>query len=320
MLLQIFKSNQSIVGLLVVLLTIALWVPGFFISQEIILSKASTKFNDIFFLFEPKWINVLLTSFLIGGQAIFLNYIINSQKLLKSNTFLVALFYVIINSAGGLIFSLNSIVIANTFILLILHQIFKLYNVSSANSIIFNLGLFIGVATVIYLPLISLLLLGLIAITYVKPPKGKDFLILLIGFFVPIIYWVTYLYLTNQISTITKGIDIFKISFTVQENYDWSYFTIVFWIIVFISLFNLIVSLGRNVMKIKKLLMISLLLMFFCGLTTFISNQNYLITYLLLSIPSAIFIAHFFSNIKRKILGELLLIIIIAAVVLDYFL
>ena len=320
MLLQIFKSNQSIVGLIVVLLTVLLWIPGFFVSQEMILNIEVVKFNGFDFLFEPRWFNVVLTSLLIGGQAIFLNYIINSHKVLKSKTFLVALFYVLINGSAFVLFSLNLILVVNTFILLMLHQLFMLYNSVQANARLFNLGFFVGVVAVLYNPLIILFPLVIFSITYVRTPKGKDFLILIIGLLVPFIYWSAYLYLTNQLITTIDNYLLFHQD-TVEKGIILnSYFLYGLGLLTLAAIFNLLTTLGRKVVKTRKLLIIVLLLLLVSSATYFYNTQNFRVTYLLLGIPVAIILAHFFLNMKRKMLAELIFVMLIVGLVLDYFL
>jgi hypothetical protein len=320
MLLQIFKSNQTIVGLIVVLLSVLLWIPGFFVSQALILESGAVAFNGVNFLFEPRWLNVLLTSLLISGQAIFLNSIINSHKVLKSNTFLVALFYVLINGSAFVLFSLNLILIVNTFILLMLHQLFLLYNASQANGTLFNLGLFVGVASVLYHPLIVLFPLTIFCIAYIRTPKGKDFLILIIGFLVPFFYWVTYLYLTNHLVTTIDNYFLYHRDAVDKGIAFNNYFLYVLGILTLAAFFNLITTLGRKVVKTRKLLITVLLLIIVSATTFLFKSQDFRATYLLLSVPIAILLAHFFLDMKRKMLAELMFVVLLVSLVLGYFL
>mgnify|MGYP003654081629 CR=1 FL=1 len=320
MLLQIFKSNQSIVGLLVVLFSVLLWVPGFFVSQEEIVKLGIVTFNEFDFLFQPRWLNVFLTSLLIGGQAIFLNYIINSNKVLKSTTFLVALFYVLIYGSAFGLFSLNLILIVNTFVLLVLHQLFMLYNSTQVNATLFNLGFFVGIASVLYNPLLILFPLVIFSIAYIRTPKGKDFLILIIGFLIPFIYWVSYLYLTNQLIPIIDNYLLFHYAVVDKGIFANSYFLYLLGLFSIIAIFNMLAMLGRKVVKTRKLLIIVLLLLLVSLATYFYRMQDFRVTYLILGVPIAIILAHFFLNMKRKMLAELIFVMLIVGLVLDYFL
>ena len=320
MLLEIFKSNKSIVGVLIVILSVVLWIPGFFISHETILATPIVGFSGVDFLFTPRWLNVIFTALLISGQAVYLNYIVSVNKLFKSNSFLAALFYVLLNGAGLVLFSLNLILIVNTFVLLLLHQLFKLYNLQQATTTLFNLGFFVGIAIVLYNPLIVLLPLTIFGIAYVRTPKGKDFLILLIGLLVPFVYWITYLYLTNQLITTIDNYVLFhtnEVDKVVTTNY---YFLGFVSLLSILAMLNLILTIGRNVVKTRKLLMMVLLLLGVSSVTFLFSTQDYRVTYLILTVPVAIVLANFLTSIKKRIIGELIFILLIVSILLDYFL
>ena len=320
MLLEIFKSNKSIVGVLVVMLSVILWVPGFFISHETILETQVASFNGLEFLFAPRWLNVLLTALIIAGQAVLLNYIVNSNKVLKSNSFLVGLFYVLLNGVGLVLFSLNLIIVVNIFVLLLIHQLFKLYNLQQANASLFNLGFFVGISVVLYNPLIVLLPLAIFGIAYVRTPKGKDFLVLLIGFLIPFIYWFTYLYLTNELVATIDNYVLFytdEVDNAIATNY---YFLGFISFLSVLAVFNLFLTIGKNVTKTRKLLMMVLLLFGVLACTYFFRTQDCRATYLLLVVPISIILANFFTGIKRRGIGELVFILLIVTILLDYFL
>lgn len=306
MVLEIFKSNKSVVGALIVLLTAVLWFPGFLSDME---------FSVIEFF--PKWLGVLLGLILIGVQAIFLNYIINSNKLLKSSSFLVALFFVLLSSAGFSNLDFNTLIIANTFVLLQLHQLFKLYNQQNANSTIFNLGFFVGIGTILYHPLALLFVLAIIGIAYVRTPNVKDFILLIIGVSVPLIYLAAYFFMTNELEGFYESINHIDLNMVEEESkYFFTYTAIIIFVI---SFFSLLSSINRSVVKTRKLYVMIILLFIFTA-STFLLNYNLKNLYIVLTIPVAVIIGSYTAKIKKRIIGELILIAFIGAILLDYFL
>lgn len=319
MLLEIFKSNKSIVGVLVVISSITLWVPGFFTVSGASINISSIGMGSVNFLFEPKWLNIILTSILIGGQALYLNYIINTHKLLKTTSHLVALFFVLLSGSGLFDFSLNVIIVANSFVLLAFGQLFRLYNLPEATSTLFNLGLYVGLATLIYSPLIVLFPLALFTLSYVRSPKGRDFIVVLIGFALPLLYWGTYLFLTDGLFGFIENSVLFpkgEASNSLMVSY---YFVYTIGAISLLSFFYLIVSMGRNVVKTRKLSVVVILLLLSC-LSTILLNQHYILTFLILVIPLTVLISNFVENIKKRWQRELIFLVLIAALILDYFL
>ena len=144
MLIGVFKSNQKIVNVLVMLLAIILWLPSFFIGEDLSsLSLISTKI---------KWLDTFISLFLVVGQAIYLNFIVNEFKLIQQNSHLTSLFLVVLNSSCLWLLDLNEVVIANTFLLIAFHQVLRLYDANSKLALLFNAGFLIAVASLIYLP------------------------------------------------------------------------------------------------------------------------------------------------------------------------
>src|SRR5690606_10199379 len=134
MVIRIFKTNQVIANAFVLLLSILLWIPGYFVVVKINLPNYSL-FN--FFgawLLEMPSLQVFITSVLIGLQAIFLNHIVNEEKLIKGNSHLVGLFFVVLNAASSLLLSINPIVVVNFFVLGVIYFFFKLYTLTNAKS------------------------------------------------------------------------------------------------------------------------------------------------------------------------------------------
>ena len=319
MLLEIFKSNKRIVGGLIVLLSIILWVPGFFVDGGINVNANSVSLGGINFLFEPKWLNIVLTSILIGGQGLFLNYTITTHKLLKTNSYLVALFYVLLNGCGLFIFSLSAIIVANSFVLLAVSQLFKLYNLSQATSTLFNLGLFVGLASIIYFPFIVFFFIALFSLSYICSPKGRDFLVVFIGAGLPFLYWGVYLFLTNDVFKFLESFILFpqEVNSTIIGAHY--YFLYAIGAVGVLSFIYLLISLGRNVAKTRKLLVVVLVMTLVCGCTLFFT-QKYSWTYLVMIIPGAIVIANFMENIKKRWQRELIFYTLVFSLVLDYFL
>ncbi len=320
MLLEIFKSNKSIVGVLAIILSVVLWIPGFYISQDIIELTPTLNFNSTNFLFEPRWLNIIVTSLLVGFQAVFLNFIVNSHKVLKSNSFLAALFYVLLNGAGLVLFSLNLILVVNTFVLLMLYSLFKLYGLQNANATIFNLGMFLGISFVLHSHFIVLFPIAVFTITYVRTSNVKDYIILLIGFLVPGIYWLTYLFLNDellQFITEYEFIQNVAASNSIEKGY---YFLVVLSVISIAAVFNLITTIGRNVVKVRKLQVIIVFLTLACLIIFLFRLGDYTTIYLIMVLPLSIVLANLFVNIKRRGLAELGFIILLVSLLLDYFL
>ena len=314
MLIGIFKSNQKLVNLLTVVLTIVLWIPAFFSDFKIeFLEEISSGL---------RWLDILIAIVLISGQAIYLNVIVGQYKLVTENSHLSSLMFVVLNSCFILLLSLSQLVIANTFVLIAFHQLLKMYNLKNNYAILFNASLLIALASLIYLPNILYFVLLWIALIYNTTPKWRDFIISLIGLSIPILYFASYKYVFS-VGFVSYNIDDYFFNI---YNVHWSDFSIFsktfFCVLCLISIFSFITLfslLNKSVVRVRKSLIV-VVLMVIIGLSTLALNQfDYLATLLVVSIPLAIIFANFFQNFRKKWIAEVLFLILIGSIVGGYF-
>ena len=313
MLIGVFKSNQKLVNVLTLVVTFMLWAPIFFINSKLELTgMVSTGI---------KWVDVSIAILLIIGQSIYLNQIAGNYKLVKGNSHLTGLMFIVLNSCFFLFLNLNQMVIANTFILVAFHQILKMYNLKSTYALLFNASFLIALATLIYLPSVLYLILLWIALIYNTTPKWRDFIISLIGLSIPILYFTTYLFVVSDLPEINANnyfTNIYQVHWSTLPMFS----KVFFWIfssILMLSFITLFSSLNKTGVRVRKSLII-VVLMFLVGLGTLFLNQfDYLATFLIVSIPLAIIIANFFQDIKKKWLAELLFLTFIGSLILGYF-
>lgn len=187
MVIRIFKTNQIIANIFIVVLAVLLLIPGYFspIAPIVIGGvELNTENYSLFnFTIENRFVDVLLFSILIGFQGVFLNFIINREKLIKGNTHLVGLFYVVLNSGIPILFAVTPIIISNTLIITILWLFFKLYSLHNAKPLLFNIGFLLGISVLIYVPLFCLFPLIWIVLSYVRTPNLEIFLYPYWGFY-----------------------------------------------------------------------------------------------------------------------------------------
>ena len=76
MLVGIFKSNQKIINILIIVLVMILWAPSFW-AKELI----NSDYNSLFYILKDinniKWLRFLVVVFLICVQGMYLNFIVN---------------------------------------------------------------------------------------------------------------------------------------------------------------------------------------------------------------------------------------------------
>lgn len=311
MLIGIFKSNQKIVNVLLVLLSLILWLPSFFIDID-----SSNLIST-----QIKSLDIIISLSLIIGQSIYLNFIVDEYKLIQQNSHLTSLVFVVLNSFCLWMLDLNQIVIANLFILLAFHQILKLYDVKNTLSFLFNAGFLIAIATFFYLPSILFFALIWFGLVHMTSPKARDFIVSIIGFSVPMVYFFSYKFVTESLTDIQMGEYLFTI-FNIEWA-DLSFFTklnlSILIVLILVSFKSLTAILNKGTLRTRKMLF-TVLFMSIIGLFGLLLNKaDYLATFIMITIPLSIVVASFFQNLKKKWLGELLFSFLILGIVLNYF-
>lgn len=311
MLIGLFKSNQKIINGLTILLVLLLWIPSFFSDNEVY----GLTFTGM------RWLDLLLMLSLIICQAIYLNFIVSEYKLVKDNSHLTSLIYVILNSCFLWFFELNTVVIANTVVLMALHQLQRVYGTTNNFSISFGAGLLVGIAGLIYPPMFIYFILLWAFLIYTTTPTWRDFVVSLLGFCVPLVYYIVYKFVFDDLTSINIAdylSQIFVVSWGSFTLFNQLFLIGLFLVLVF-SLLNLVVTISNSGVKTSRLL-VMIALMFVLGLGgLFLNKYDFLATFLMVSIPVAIIVANFFQNLKKLWLAEILFLFLMVTMILGYF-
>ena len=317
MLVNIFKSNQKGISILVLIVSIILWIPSFRVDQNQLINTGSLPFylsNNVL-IFS-------ISALLIGLQAIYLNYIVNEFKLLSSRTHLPALLFVVLNVGISSLLVFTPLLIVNSLLLMVLHQLFLVYNQNNASSLSFNIGILIAVVLLIYPPLLFLFFLLWITLLYTKPPNWRELVIAILGFLLPVAFYVAYYFLIDQLlKVVTYGLGGYRVFTPVAfpvTILGKSFFFVLFLIGVFAG-FNFLKVLSSHVVKVKKHLVMIILLLLILLSTLLFNSLDYMATYVLLTIPLAIVLANYLNELKKKWLAELLFAILLLAIAVGYF-
>ncbi len=319
MLIGVFKSNQKLLTILVVALTALLWIPSFWFNNTIVIEKNSL-FNLFSWALKLKTANFLFSVILISIQAIYLNNIVNELKLVKNNTHLPALFYVLLCGLNPDFLVFNPIIVANSFILVLLHQLAKSYNIQQPYSVSFNTGFLLALASLFYFPLIILFPFIWIVFLYAGVSRWRNFAISIIGLIIPYIFYFAYHFFINEFFNV---IQLFRFNEKIFiEDLSLSKLSFVFYALLGIGLLALVKmmqTLQKDVIKVRKFKLVFLIMTAFIFLIGLVNGHDYISTFLLMVIPLAVFFANYFNEIKRGWLAEVLFLLLIISSIISYF-
>lgn len=137
------------------------------------------------------WVRIV-SGAIILLNALGLNYLFNANVFYEKNTYIVSLLYVILMSFYHSFYQLDGVIIAQSFLILTLFQLFRLENNADGRATSFNAGFFFGIAASFHPSLIFVFPILWFMILRIRPFVLREMLLALVGFAVPLIYGFSY--------------------------------------------------------------------------------------------------------------------------------
>lgn len=146
----------------------------------------------------PPIVYSLISFILLYFQASLFNRICNAQKMLPKPNFLPAMSYLLLTSLFPEWNYFSAPLIINLFLIWIFYRMTDLYNTPKPVASIFNIGIIMGVVTLLYQPAIIFVLLLLLALFIMRPFRIQEWLIGLLGISAPYYFLLLILWLQND--------------------------------------------------------------------------------------------------------------------------
>jgi hypothetical protein len=186
--LQIFRNNDFLTNILVVfyllLLSTNIWIYPSDLIQDF--SKVPATFLPTIenWLSAPAG-NSILFFLLILGQAFYLNFLVGAYKITRQYTAVPAVCYILLHFIHVDADIATPIVFANTFLLGALHCILDAYSKKASLGTIFNIGFWIGTASLFYSSYMVYIIWGIIALLIVRTFDLQEFILIILGYLIP---------------------------------------------------------------------------------------------------------------------------------------
>lgn len=140
------------------------------------------KYIDIVFG-RSAFVHHVLSSFLIIIQASIFNRVLLKNKAFDENSYLPAFLFVILMLSIPDFMSLSPQLMSLTFVLITLGNVLRRIDNQATDELFLNSGIYIGVATMFYLPAIIFLLVFLVSFIIFSTAVSRRLLLYLFGFF-----------------------------------------------------------------------------------------------------------------------------------------
>ena len=318
MILHLFKNNNPISIIVLPVIAILLWLtpilhPQPFIPQQIMPLYG---FTVLPFLKTPFLASSIAFILILAG-AFLLNYISNKSEIFSKQTFLPALFYIVLMSINTKIQVVHPILFSNLFLLLALYVLLNAYRRDAAFANAFNAGALISLSTLFYFPnIIYFPLLGF-ALTILRTFNWREWLISFFGVIVPFAFLLTYYFWNDQLIFFLQKIKSFVHFVPDFKNVLAAYQSvplIVGGIVLLLSFFSIFNSLSSSSQKSKKSIFILSWFGVFSISSFFMAPENHIIYFSALAIPFSMFLTGYFLNAKKTKVSAFLLLLFIASI------
>jgi hypothetical protein len=264
--------------------------------------------------------NVIIAGILIFIQAILFNRVINNHGLLNKPNYLPALLY-ITGASLFMPFLVLSPTLVSLFLLIwAMDKFLKMGKSPGAIMIMFDIGMIIGVATLIYFPFIVMLLLLWLSLLLYRSFSWREWISGLIGFLTIFFFLAVFYYWNDDIHLFykiwlplaNKFPSVFKI------NYNDYLVLVPVLIMMILAMIQLRENFFRSFISTRKAFQL-LFFMFLLGIVGFYTKPDFVLSHFLLCVPpGAVLLAYYFSNATKRWFYESLFLVLVIAI--QYFL
>lgn len=236
---------------------------------------------------------------IIVTQALMINRVVNQQRMMPKANYMAAMCYILITSLFPDWNVLSVVLIAQTFLIWAWSKMNRLYNTSQPKTILFNIGLLMGIVSILYFPATGFCILFLIAIAINRAFRPQEWLVALLGVITPYYFLLSLLYLNDNFHSFYMPYLLPAIPVFHFNSWHWALIIILLAALV-IGFYYAHSQLSKHVVQVRKswytffaFLIISVLIsLFFSG--------NIWQNYLLAAVPLSVYVgATFFYPRKR---------------------
>ena len=153
---------------------------------------------------QNSYLAILVSTLVIYFSASLINNVCNRFQLFSSGSYLPAAVSCLLFALYDKIFTVSAWMLVVIIMVLIINKLFKTYQKNKPEPNYFDVFFLFSVITILFPPLIFLTPALVIAVFIFSIPKWQYFLIALIGFLMPWLFWCTYLFITDELSWVVS--------------------------------------------------------------------------------------------------------------------
>ncbi len=321
--LSFFRTNQLAFNVFLIFYVILLRGSSFITpSHDWVCGKSGVLSTWIYELCDGFYsLPFILGIVLVFVHAVLINVMIANFRMASEVTLFPGVCYVLLASSIPEFLYLSPLLLANTFFIIALFELLGSYRQKSIVGNIFNVGFWLGVASLFYFSEIIFLLFAFFSSSILRKFHFKEALIITVGSIVPYILISVYFFWNDQLFWFWEnqfvnnfGFLDFEIKHTTETYIKLGIFLLLF-IIVIISFGS---YLAKKNLQVQKNISILYWALFFGFLSVFLQAGVRLEHLLIFAVPLSVFLSFNLLNMRRPLAEALHLIILVGILVLQF--
>ncbi|TAE71416.1 MAG: hypothetical protein EAZ85_10915 [Bacteroidetes bacterium] len=276
----------------------------------------SALFFGLIHLVFGKWylVHQIIAIFFVFLQALWFNQILFKANIFHERTMLPALLYLVMMSIFVDSWVVTPILLANNFLLLFLRYLLMQMNEKQRYNATFEIGAYIAIASLFYLPCVTLLLVTYLTFLLYTNSKIRDYILVLVSFFFTMGIVLLTFYMFNAeyafYFNYLRPLLLLKIQFYIQF-YELLLLASVSILLVILNIFLSPRYRRYNNYQNRTQTVITFW-WFISLLSVFLDYKLSAYSLCLLAIPTAFLLSHLFLQLTHKIMAELVFSFLLA--------
>ncbi len=318
------RQHQPYSIIIIILLGIGLWLPGFWLKADVLAQVHMPLYAPIhaFGLSFPV-LSRILAFLLVLVEAFLIYRLIAQHQMLTKKSWLPALLFVVLTACTPYQLRLNAPLLANLFLLGAVHLVNHSYRMDKAFGLVFNAGLLIGIGALIHFPLLIFVFFMLAAIIILRPFVWREWVILFLGAAVPFVYSGVYFFWNDSLHGISQQFIIQPIlnrDFFLKLPFHFYPLTFVLAVVLLAAAGRFIAGAGTTTLKTKKGVSVMLWLLLFAILAVLLAQDYDITGFIYAAVPISMFVSNYFLLARRLWLAEVLFLMLLGGIVCGYLL
>ena len=260
---------------------------------------------------------VLIYHAVVILQSLGLNHLFTNHRMFSRVNYFPAMVYILLTGVFTEWSRLTPALIANTMLIWFFAKTIQLYGARNPKTLLFNIGLLVGVSIILYHPLALLVPVAFFALMILRSFIITEWLVLVMGIIFPFYLLASYLYLTDRLVLIKNHLPLWSLNLPDIQNKIVFFITIAFiTILILTGLLYWQQENRRLLIQVRKYWVVLLSMLFVLLSVPFINRNDGIESLILCIVPASPLIAKGFLASKKNTVPTLMFWALISLVIL----